>query len=563
MTLSAHGGELVNTVLSTQESTQILKQLGEYFSLDLNERQVCDLELISCGAFSPLKGFMNQKDYLNVVSQMRLSDQTLWPLPITLDISEQNSSQCNPGTTILLRDPEGLPLALLDITDQWKADKVSEAKHVFGTTDKDHPGVHYLYEQSKPFYIGGCLRTLQLPNHYDFRQLRDTPKQLREKFKKLGWKKIVAFQTRNPLHRAHFELTFKAALNAEANLLIHPVVGQTKPGDVDHFTRVHCYEALMQRYPKQTTTLSLIPLAMRMAGPREALWHAIIRRNYGCTHFIIGRDHAGPGNDRHGEPFYGAYEAQELVEKYRDELSIEVIPFKMMVYVQNKESYLPVDEIKDEDTVLTISGTDLRDRLEMGRAIPDWYSFPEVIAVLQKRYPPRWKQGFTVFFTGLSGAGKSTIANALQILLMQQGDRPVTLLDGDIVRKNLSSELGFSREHRNINILRIGYVASEITKNRGVAICAPIAPYAETRLQVRQLIQQYGAFVEIHISTSLEVCESRDRKGLYALARAGKISEFTGVSDPYEIPKNPELVIDTQNLSPEESAQSIFLKLEA
>ena len=365
------------------------------------------------------------------------------------------------------------------------------------------------------------------------------------------------------MHRAHQELTFRAAKEMEANLLIHPVVGMTKPGDVDHFTRVRCYEQVLHHYPDQTTMLSLLPLAMRMAGPREALWHALIRKNYGCTHFIVGRDHAGPGVDSNGKPFYGPYDAQELMQSYADELDITMVPFKNMVYVEDRAEYQPQDEVAEGTEILQISGTELRRRLREGLEIPEWFSFPEVIAELRKTHPPRYRQGFTVFFTGLSGSGKSTIANALMVKLLELGGRQITLLDGDIVRKNLSSELGFSKEHRDLNILRIGYVASEITKNGGIALCAPIAPYSATRRLVRDLIEPVGGFLEVHVATPLEVCESRDRKGLYAKARAGLIKGFTGIDDPYENPDDPEMRIDTTNLTPDLAAHRIVIKLES
>jgi sulfate adenylyltransferase len=379
----------------------------------------------------------------------------------------------------------------------------------------------------------------------------------------MGWRRVVAFQTRNPLHRAHQELTFRAAREAQANLLIHPVVGMTKPGDIDHFTRVRCYEAVLDKYPTSTTHMSLLNLAMRMAGPREALWHALIRRNHGCTHFIVGRDHAGPGKNSAGDDFYGPYDAQDMVTEYADEIGLEMVPFKHMVYVQERAEYQPADEVAEGATVLNISGTELRRRLQEGLDIPEWFSFPEVVTELRKTKPARSKQGFTVFFTGLSGSGKSTIANALMVKLMELGGRPVTLLDGDVVRKHLSSELGFSKEHRDINIQRIGYVASEITKNGGIAICAPIAPYTATRRTVREMIEEYGAFIEVHVATSVEECERRDRKGLYKLAREGKIKEFTGISDPYEVPEKAELVVDTINVAPDDCAHDVMLKLES
>lgn len=424
--------------------------------------------------------------------------------------------------------------------------------------------MNYLHNTAGKIYLGGPVTGIQQPVHYDFRGRRDTPNELRAYFRKLGWRRIVAFQTRNPLHRAHQELTFRAAREAQANLLIHPVVGMTKPGDVDHFTRVRCYEAVLDKYPAATTSMSLLNLAMRMAGPREAVWHGLIRKNHGCTHFIVGRDHAGPGKNSAGEDFYGAYDAQDLFREHQEEIGIEMVDFKHMVYVQERAQYEPNDEIEDRDnvTILNISGTELRRRLAEGLEIPEWFSFPEVVNELRKTKPPRSKQGFTVFFTGFSGSGKSTIANALMVKLMEMGGRPVTLLDGDIVRKNLSSELGFSKEHRDLNIRRIGYVASEITKNGGIAICAPIAPYATTRRAVREDVEQFGAFLEVHVATSIEECERRDRKGLYKLAREGKIKEFTGISDPYDVPTDPELRVETENVDVDNCAHQVLLKLE-
>jgi sulfate adenylyltransferase len=545
------------------ESAQKLKlEAAALPSWDLTQRQICDLELLMNGGFYPLRGFMTEADYDGVVTQMRMADGTLWPIPITLDVSETFAAGIEPGQDIALRDAEGVILAILSVTDKWRPDKHREAVHVFGADDLAHPGVNYLHNVAGPVYLGGPIIGIQQPIHYDFRARRDTPNELRAFFRKMGWRRIVAFQTRNPLHRAHQELTFRAAKEAQANLLIHPVVGMTKPGDVDHFTRVRCYEAVLDKYPAATTHLSLLNLAMRMAGPREAVWHGIIRRNHGCTHMIVGRDHAGPGKNSQGKDFYDPYAAQDLFRQHQAEIGIEMVDFKQMVYVQERAQYEPLDEVGEGVTILDISGTELRRRLREGLEIPDWFSFPEVVAELRRTSPPRSKQGFTVFFTGLSGSGKSTIANALMIKLMELGGRPVTLLDGDVVRKHLSSELGFSKEHRDINIRRIGYVASEITKNGGIAICAPIAPYAATRRAVREMVEAFGAFVEVHVATSLEECERRDRKGLYKLAREGKIKEFTGISDPYEVPENPELRVDTEGTDVDACAQQVLLTLE-
>ena len=561
--IDPHGGELQELYLSGAEAHSEKEQAQNYPSWDLSNRQLCDVELLLNGAFSPLQGFLSEVDYDHVIDSMRLADNTLWPIPINLDVSEQFAEQIAVGSQVALRDPEGVLIAVLAVSDIWRPDKAREALKVYGSTDNDHPGVNFVLHKAHPVYLGGQLKGIEAPMHYDFKYLRDSPRELRDKFTKLGWQRVVAFQTRNPMHRAHQELTFRAAQQTEANLLIHPVVGTTKPGDIDHYSRVRCYEHLLQRYPDQTTTLSLLHLAMRMAGPREALWHAIVRKNYGCSHFIVGRDHAGPGKNSRGEAFYGAYDAQTLLREYQDELGITMVPFQAMVYVQERGQYVAMDQVQEGETVLDISGTEFRRRLQEGIDVPEWFSYKEVVAELRRTHPPRHRQGFTVFFTGLSGAGKSTIANALMVKLMEIGGRAVTLLDGDIVRKHLSSELGFSKEHRNINILRIGFVASEITKNGGIAICAPIAPYASTRRDVREMIASLGGFIEVHVATPIAVCEERDRKGLYAKARAGVIKEFTGVSDPYEIPENPELAIDTSECTPDEAAHQIILKLES
>jgi sulfate adenylyltransferase len=560
--ISPHGGSLVTLLVDADRARELSSGSRDWPSWDLTPRQLCDLELLLNGGFSPLTGFMTRADYDSVCERMRLADGTLWPIPVTLDLPESVARDLGPGDTLALRDPEGVMLAALGVEDVWKPDRIAEAKSVFGSTNREHPGIAHLLEGTNDYYVGGTLEGIQLPAHYDFRTLRLTPAELRAEFARLGWRRVVAFQTRNPMHRAHQELTLRAAKEVEASLLIHPVVGLTKPGDVDHYTRVRCYEALLPRYPHQTAKLSLLNLAMRLAGPREAIWHAIIRKNHGCTHLIVGRDHAGPGVDSKGVPFYGPYDAQELLKQQEAELGVAMVPFKMMVYVENEDRYLPVDEVPEGVRTLSISGTELRERLADGREIPEWFSFPEVARELRRTRPPRHRQGFTVFFTGLSGSGKSTIANALLVKFLEMGGRPVTLLDGDIVRKHLSSELGFSKEHRDINIRRIGFVASEITKNGGIAICAPIAPYDSIRQENRALIEPLGGYILVHVATPLEVCEQRDRKGLYAKARAGIIKEFTGISDPYEPPQDADVVIDTTDTTPEEAARRIILYLE-
>ena len=561
--MSANTAPIPELYVSTESAAKLKVEAGELLSWDLSPRQICDLELLMNGGFNPLNGFLGEEDYNSVVADMRLANGQLWPMPITLDVSEDFASKIEGDVAIALRDQEGVILAVMTVSSKYTPNKALEAEKVYGADDLAHPAVNYLHNTAGPVSLGGPVVGLQQPIHYDCRARRDTPNELRAYFRKMGWRRVVAFQTRNPLHRAHQELTFRAAREAQANLLIQPVVGMTKPGDIDHFTRVRCYEAVLDKYPTSTTHMSLLNLAMRMAGPREALWHALIRRNHGCTHFIVGRDHAGPGKNSAGDDFYGPYDAQDMVTEYADEIGLEMVPFKHMVYVQERAEYQPADEVAEGATVLNISGTELRRRLQEGLDIPEWFSFPEVVTELRKTKPARSKQGFTVFFTGLSGSGKSTIANALMVKLMELGGRPVTLLDGDVVRKHLSSELGFSKEHRDINIQRIGYVASEITKNGGIAICAPIAPYTATRRTVREMIEEYGAFIEVHVATSVEECERRDRKGLYKLAREGKIKEFTGISDPYEVPEKAELVVDTINVAPDDCAHDVMLKLES
>jgi len=559
--IDPHGGTLVDLLAPPERARELAEGARDWPSWDLTPRQLCDLELLMNGAFSPLTGFLGRAEFESVAETMRLADGTLWPIPLTLDVTEEAAARLD-GEPLVLRDPEGVPLAVLHPEDTWQIDREAKARAVYGTRDEAHPGVAHLFHRVNNVGVGGRIEGIQLPAHYDFPTLRLGPAELRRRFARLGWRRVVAFQTRNPMHRAHFELTLRAARELEANLLIHPAVGMTKPGDVDHYTRVRCYQAILAHYPQHTVELALLPLAMRMGGPREALWHGIIRKNYGCTHFIVGRDHAGPGIGSDGKPFYGPYDAQELFRQHEDELGVEMVPFQMMVYVEDEDAYRTLDELPEGARTLSLSGTELRDRLADGREIPEWFTFPEVAAELRRTHPPRNRQGFTVFFTGLSGAGKSTVANVLLTKLLEMGGRPVTLLDGDIVRKHLSSELGFSKEHRDLNIRRIGFVASEITKNGGIAICAPIAPYARTRREVQDMVAPGGGFVLVHVATPLEVCEQRDRKGLYAKARAGIIQEFTGISDPYEEPADPDVVLDTSKLSPEEAAQEVLLHLE-
>lgn len=525
---------------------------------DLTQHQLLDLELIANGGFAPLQGFLGEDDYRSVLTSMRLETGSLWPIPVTLDLDAALADRLAIGDRLALRHPEGMPLAVLTLESLFRPDKYEEAAAVVGTTDPAHPWVHHLLHEVGEIYAGGRLEILEKPPHALFRDLRLEPPALRDLFQRRGWQRVVAFQTRNPLHRAHFELVRRAAEEADAAILLHPVIGRTRAGDLDNISRVACYRAVLPRFSPRPILLSLLPLAMRMAGPREALWHALIRKNYGATHFIVGRDHASPGTDSAGRPFYDPYSAQRLTARHQAEIGIHILPFEELVHRRDLKLYVSRSEIPAGTPIDTLSGSELRQKLRQGQALPSHFTFREVENELRKRYPPRHQQGVVIFFTGLSGAGKSTIAGLLQALLEEQSERRTTLLDGDLVRRHLSSELGFSHQHRNLNVARIGFVATEIAKHGGIAICAPIAPFAAARDKIRQAVQEIGGFIEIHVATPLEVCEQRDAKGLYAKARAGLIQGFTGIDDPYEPPPNPELLIDTSREKAGDAATRIL-----
>ncbi|KIJ49626.1 hypothetical protein M422DRAFT_777553 [Sphaerobolus stellatus SS14] len=573
MANTPHGGVLKDLIVRDAPiQKQLLAEADTLGHLLLTERQLCDLELILNGGFSPLEGFLNEGDYKSVVDTLRLTDGTLFPIPVNLDVSQEEVDrlELKAGSRITLRDPrDETALAIITVEDVYKADKVHEAKTVFGVGEDDsaHPAIAYLHKQVKDFYVGGKVQGIQRPIHFDYVDLRYTPAELRAHFAKLSWRKVVAFQTRNPMHRAHRELTVRAARQNYANVLIHPVVGLTKPGDIDHYTRVRVYQSIMPKYPNGMAHLALLPLAMRMAGPREAVWHAIIRKNFGATHFIVGRDHAGPGKNSKGKDFYGPYDAQYLVTKYKDELNIQMVPFQQMTYLPDTDEYQPVDEIPKGTTTLDISGTELRRRLRTGAHIPDWFSYESVVKTLRQSYPPRDKQGFVLFLTGLHNSGKDHIARALQVTLNQQGGRSVTLLLGETVRSELSSELGFSPEDRHKNIQRIAFVSAELTRAGAAVIAAPTAPYIHSRAAAKEIISNTGGaggnFFLIHVATPLEYCEKTDKKGLYKRARAGEIKGFTGIDDPYEDPTDANIVVDVSKQSIPEIVHSIILLLES
>lgn len=557
--ITPYGGRLVNLCVNGDELDELTELSKHLPSIKISARSICDLELIANGAFSPLDRFMGKEDYDRVVTEMRLSNGTLFPIPVTLPI-EENILPTWPEQ-VVLSDSRNNTIAILRIEQVYKWDPQREARLVLGTTDPHHPLVSEMALWGK-VYLSGEMKVLRLPTNHAFNELRLTPEQVRAKLTEMGLKNVVAFQTRNPMHRAHEELTKRAAEEVNGGLLIHPVVGMTKPGDVDHYTRVRSYKTLVEKYydPNQTL-LSLLPLAMRMAGPREAVWHAIIRRNYGANHLIIGRDHAGPGIDSRGKPFYGPYEAQVMMEQYSKEVGVKPVEFKELVYLADEDRYEQQDKVPEGMKVLSISGTQVREEyLGKGIPLPAWFTRPETAEILKQMYPPRHNQGFCIWFTGLSGSGKSTTAEIVTNLLLERG-RQVTVLDGDVVRTHLSKGLGFSREDRDTNILRIGFVASEITRHGGCAICAAISPYRSARNEVRKMVGP-DRFIEIFVDTPIEVCEQRDTKGLYSRARIGQIKGFTGIDDPYEAPMDPEITLDTVSNTPEANALKILEYLE-
>jgi sulfate adenylyltransferase len=555
--ISPYGGNLVNLMVTGEDRETLVKYSNQLQSIKISPRALCDLELLATGGFSPLDRFMGKADYENVLHNMHLMDGTLWPLPITLPVDPAELPAV--GEELVLRNVNNDPIAIMQIDEVFHWDPEIEALLAYGSNDARHPMVSEMVRWGK-VCISGSLKVINLPRYYDFVNLRLTPEQLRKKLAALGYANVVAFQTRNPLHRIHEELTKRAAKAVGGSLLIHPVVGLTKPGDIDHYTRVRIYKSLVDNYyDKSKTLLSLLPLAMRLAGPREALLHAIIRRNYGANHFIVGRDHAGPGKDSGGKPFYGPYDAQELMQQHESELGVKMVPFEELVYLPDEKKYVEAKDIPIGSHVLNISGTQVRDEyLTKGKLLPEWFTRPETARILREMYPPRHQQGVCIWFTGLSGSGKSSTADVLVSLLMEYG-KQVTLLDGDVIRTHLSKGLGYSKEDRDTNILRIGFVAGEIVRHSGVVICAAISPYRSTRNEARKMVGDN--FVLVYMDTPIEICEQRDSKGLYAKARRGELKGFTGVDDPYEPPIAPEITLHTINISPEDNAHIIIDQL--
>lgn len=553
--IAPYGGRLISLVAVPEQQEELKARGSELPSIQISERSACDLELLACGAFSPLDHFVTKEEHESILEDMRLPSGHLFPIPLPLPVNAESGLHLD--RDLALRSVKNELLGILTVEQIYEWDATAVAKKIFGTTDPKHPLVAEMQRWGK-LNLSGRLRVLQLLRYYDFQDLRLTPIEVRERLERMERANVVAFQTRNPLHRAHEELIKRATAQVDGVLLLHPVVGMTKPGDVDHYTRVRTYKVLAERYyDKELILLALLPLAMRLAGPREALWHALIRRNYGANYLIVGRDHASPGKDSEGRPFYGPYDAQELVEKFSDELGVGVIPFEELVYLSEEDRYEEASRIKPPAKVTTISGTEVRkEYLEQGRDLPDWFTRPEIAQILGEAYPPRHRQGVCIWFTGLSGAGKSTTAEVLTELLLEHG-RQVTVLDGDVVRTHLSKGLGFSKEDRDTNIRRIGFVASEIVRHGGLAVCAAVSPYRATRNDVRNMVGS-DRFIEVFVDTPLGVCEQRDTKGIYAQARRGEIKNFTGIDDPYETPLQPELTIDTVTMTAEENARSIL-----
>lgn len=553
--IAPYGGKLVDLMVPQDEREAVKAYASSLPSIQLSSRTVCDLELLATGAFSPLDRFMGQADHQRVLDEMRLTNGFLFPLPITLPVNE--SPDIRLDGEIALRNDKNELLAVMTVDEIYPWDLREVALKAFGSEDVRHPLVAEMHRWGR-LNLSGSLRMLQLPKHYDFVDLRLTPTQTRARLAQFGHSNVVAFQTRNPLHRVHEELTKRAAQEVDGTLLLHPVVGMTKPGDVDHFTRVRTYKALANRYyDPDRILLALLPLAMRMAGPREVLWHAIIRRNHGANHLIVGRDHAGPGKDSNGKPFYGPYDAQDMLQRHSEELGVKAVPFRQLVYLPDEDRYEEVSNIPPTTRTADISGTQVRnDYLNAGKQLPEWFTRPEVANILSETYPPRHKQGVAIWFTGLSGAGKSTTAEVLTQLLLEHG-RQVTVLDGDVVRTHLSKGLGFSKEDRDVNIRRIGYVAAEIVRHGGTVVCAAVSPYRATRNDVRNMVGS-DSFVEVFVDTPIDVCEQRDVKGMYAKARRGEIKGFTGIDDPYEAPENAEITLDTVANTPEENAYVII-----
>lgn len=556
-----YGGKLVDLIVSPERAAEIKAAAKDYASLTLDERGLYDLELLSVGGYSPLESFLGRTDYERVVHEQRLADGTLWPIPVVLPVNPDEG--VTEGKPLALRDVYGNLLALLQVEQIYRVDKEAEARQVYGTLDDSHPSVAYL-SRIPDHYAAGRLEVVRTPPHYDFVDLRKTPAELRAHFQSLGWSRIVAFHTDSPLYRPQEEATKQAALQIGGHLLIHPVAGANRPGDIDHYTRIRCYRALVDNYYEPgSVALGLLPFATRTAGPRETILHAIIHRNYGCTDVMVGLDDAGLGRDSTGKPLYDPDATQQAMARYGNEIEMGMVVARRFVYLPGGDRYTRIDEVPAGMKTAHLSSDQIRDQyLAQGHQLPEWFCRPPVAEILRDTHPPRFRQGLTIWFTGLSGSGKSTVAQALVERLAEYG-RNCSFLDGDEIRTHLSKGLGFSKEDRDINIRRVGYVAGLVAQHGGTTLCSVISPYKSVRDEAR--VASKGNFVEVYCSTSLEVCEQRDVKGLYAKARAavaaGNPLGFTGIDDSYEAPENAEVVLDTGRQGVSECVDRIVEKL--
>jgi sulfate adenylyltransferase len=556
--ITPYGGRLVNLVADDEERREATARSARLPSIQLSPRSLSDLELLATGALSPLDRFMGRADYLRVVEDMRLDSGLVFPIPVTLPVGD--TPGLREGAEVALRTPHNDVVALMRIEEMWAWDLAREARHVLGTTDVRHPVVTEMHGWGRTC-VSGPLTVLSLPKHHDFSDLRHTPGEVRAALAARGSGRMVAFEASHPLHRADEEMTKRAAGQIGGTLLIHPAVGLNQPGDVEYYARVRSYRLLIARhYDPSRTLLNLVPLATRMAGPREALWHAIVHRNHGATHLIVGRDYADPAVGAGGQLFYGPHEAQAQLERHEGELGVTMVPAGDLVYLPREDRYEETSRVPAGVETATLSAAEVRDDyLAKGRPLPAWFTRPETAVILSQVSPPRASQGFCLWFTGLSGAGKSSIAEAVMVMLLERG-RAVTVLDGDVVRTHLSRGLGFSKEDRDTNIRRIGFVAMEIVRHNGAVICAAVSPYEATRNECRAMVGN-DRFVLVHVDTPIEVCEQRDTKGMYARARRGEIRGFTGIDDPYERPANPDMVLTTTECTPEDNARAVVAHL--
>jgi sulfate adenylyltransferase len=519
--------------------------------ITLDERNLNDLEMFFLGAFDPLQGYNTFENFNSIVTHGCLEDGTIWPIPFVLPVPEclltknNNSVSTHSNVFLNVRDVLGTIVARVSVVDCYKVNIDVYGQLLLETSDTNHPFMDYLHNNHRDsVYVGGNITPICPIKHFDFIQYRQNTKQVKDMIRHDHWDAVIGFQTRNPMHKSHFELTRQAVSevqkeletsntsSARVLLLITPSCGVTQPGDIDSATRIRCYQKILPYYKDLyniDVKLVVLPLTMRMAGPKEALWHALIRQNFGCTHFIIGRDHAGPSClQKNGKSFYEPYAAHALLKSFATKLKIIPILSMNMVYVPDKKQYVQENLLPPNASYEQLSGTKFRTALQNREPIPEWFSFPTVLEELKKVYHPRYQQGFCIYFTGLPCSGKSTLAKAVSARLEEREseNRHVSILDADIVRLHLSRGLGYSKQDRSVNVQRIGYVASLITYHYGIVLVANIAPYAADRLSNRRLITNAGGgYIEVYVSTPLSICQTRDVKQHYKNARLGVLKQ--------------------------------------